>query len=55
MGSGSEPGADRTLNPRLKRPLLCQLSYGPDIYSIAQPGRTGQVGATLTVMPVENY
>jgi hypothetical protein len=26
----SEPVGNRTQNPRLKRPLLCQLSYGPN-------------------------
>ena len=25
-----EPVGNRTQNPRLKRPLLCQLSYGPN-------------------------
>ena len=32
-----EPVGNRTQNPRLKRPLLCQLSYGPNApkYSIA--------------------
>lgn len=28
-GASGEPGRNRTFNPRIKSPLLCQLSYGP--------------------------
>ncbi len=27
-GLKSDPGRDRTCDPRIKSPLLCQLSYG---------------------------
>lgn len=35
---GSEPVGNRTQNPRLKRPLLCQLSYGPNAPEYSIPG-----------------
>lgn len=33
-----EGGRIRTFDPRLKRPLLCQLSYAPGIYSFSVSG-----------------